>query len=151
MYERLQEEGESLEVYVNAIKDAALVLRINDSEAELVVRIVEGFTSNQRTQLIFQSPPSTFEQLEKLAAVERNISFVDNYRKSRVASTTTNAAQRLQGHRPIQYRTGMVNNSQLPGKRNVCFNCGKPGHIQRHCFLRPAQQRKNTITAKTQL
>ena len=60
IYERLQEEGESLEGYVNAIKDAALVLRINDSEAELVPRIVEGFTSNQRTRLVFQSHPSTF-------------------------------------------------------------------------------------------
>jgi len=147
MYERLQEEWESLEVYVNSINDAALVLRINDNEAELVARVVEGFTSNQRNRLIFKSPPSTFEPLEKLAVVDRNISFVDNNRKSRVASTTTNAAQRQQGHRPIQYRTGMVDNSQLPGKRNVCFNCGKPGHIQQHFFLRPAQQRKNTIIA----
>jgi len=108
IYERLQEEGEPLEVYVNAIEDAALVLRINDSEAELVARIVEGFNSNQRARLIFQSPLSTFEQLEQLAALDRNISFVDNYRKSRVASTTTNAAQQQQGHRPTQYRTDMV-------------------------------------------
>jgi len=116
MYERLQEEGELLDVYVNAIKNAALVLRINDSEAELVARIVERFTSNQRNRLIFQSRPSTFEQLEQLAAEDRNISFVDNYRKSRVAGTTTNAAQRQQGHGPTHYRTDMVNNSQLPGK-----------------------------------
>jgi len=100
MYERLQEEGEPLDVYVNAIKDAALVLRINDSEAEMVARIVEGFTSNQSNRLTFQSPPSTFEQLEQLAAVDRNIYFADNYPKSRVASTTTNAAQRQQGHGP---------------------------------------------------
>jgi len=73
MYERLQEEGEPLEVYVNAIQDAALVLRINDSEAELVARTVVGFTSNQRNRLIFPSPPPTFEQLEQLAAVDRNI------------------------------------------------------------------------------
>ena len=75
MYERLQEEGEPLGVYVNTIKDAALVLRINDSEAELVACIVGGFTSNQHARLIFQSPPSTFEQLEQLAAVDKNISF----------------------------------------------------------------------------
>jgi len=116
-------------VYVNTITDTALVLRINDNEAELVARIVEGFPSNQHARLIFQSPPSSFEQLEQLAAVDRNISFVDNYRKSLVASTTTNAVQLQQGHRPIQYRTNMVNNSQLPDKRNVCFNCGKTGHI----------------------
>jgi len=116
-----------------------------------VARIVEGFICNKRKRLKFQSPPSTFEQLEQLAAVDTNISFVDNYRKSRVASTTTNAAQRQQGHRPAQYRTDMIKNSQLPGKINVCFNCGKTGHIQRHCFLRPAQQRKKIITAKTQL
>jgi len=78
-----------------------LVLSINDSEAELVARIVERFTSNQRARLIFQSHPSTFEQLEQLAAVDRNIYFVDNYRKSRVASTTTNAVQLHQGNRQI--------------------------------------------------
>ena len=116
-----------------------------------MARIVEGFICNKRKRLKFQSPPSTFEQLEQLAAVDTNISLVDNYRKSRVASTTTNAAQRQQGHRPAQYRTDKVNISQLPGKINVCFNCGKTGHIQRHCFMRPAQQRKKIITAKTQL
>jgi hypothetical protein len=49
MYESVQQEGESLETYIRAIKDAALALRINESEAEVVSRVVEGFTPSQST------------------------------------------------------------------------------------------------------
>jgi hypothetical protein len=42
-YERVQAIGEPLAVYVQAIKDAAAVLRIGESEKEMVARIVDGF------------------------------------------------------------------------------------------------------------
>ena len=40
------------------MKDVALVLRINESEAQLVERVVEGLTPTQRSRFVFQTPPS---------------------------------------------------------------------------------------------
>jgi hypothetical protein len=57
-YERVQSVGEQFSNYVQAMKDAALVLRINESEAQIVERVVERLTSTQRARFVFQSPPS---------------------------------------------------------------------------------------------
>jgi len=43
-YQRVQFEGESLATCVESIKDAALVLRTTENEAQVVERIVEGIT-----------------------------------------------------------------------------------------------------------
>ena len=51
-YERVQSEGEHFFSYVQAIKDAALVLRINESEAQVVERIVEALS----VLVLFSSP-----------------------------------------------------------------------------------------------
>jgi hypothetical protein len=59
-YERVQRDGESLAMYIHAIRDAAVVLRINQSEVEVLARIVEGLTPIQRARFVFQTPPSTF-------------------------------------------------------------------------------------------
>ena len=79
-YERVQSVGEQFSNYVPAIKDAALVLRINKSEAQVVERAVEGLTPTQRARFVFQSPPSSFRQLERLAIVDRNIATADRSR-----------------------------------------------------------------------
>ena len=55
-YERVQWEGEQFSTYVKAIKDAALVLRIDESEVRVVERVVEGLTPTQRTRFVFQPP-----------------------------------------------------------------------------------------------
>jgi len=57
-YGRVQSVGEQFSNYVQVIKDAALVLRINECEAQLVERVVEGLTPTQRVRFVFQSPPS---------------------------------------------------------------------------------------------
>jgi len=48
-------EGEQFFSYVQVIKDATLVIRINESEAEVVERVVEGLTPTQRVHS-FSSP-----------------------------------------------------------------------------------------------
>ena len=151
-YERIQKEGETLGSYVGAIRDAASVLRINESEAEIVAHIVEGLHLNQRARLLFQALPSSFEQLEQLAVVDRNFSFVDSSSTSGAGSTTANTVQPQYDSRPTQHRPGAVNNAPLPGKELVCFNCGKSGHMRRQCRFRHTQLRRNHLTiAKTQL
>jgi hypothetical protein len=42
--ERVQVEGESLATYVQSVRDAALVLRIRENEAQVVEPIVEEIT-----------------------------------------------------------------------------------------------------------
>jgi hypothetical protein len=64
-------------MYVRAIRDAAVVLHIIESEAAVVARIVEGLTPVQRSRFVFQAPPSTFLQQEQLAVVDRKIACVD--------------------------------------------------------------------------
>ena len=55
-YERVQPEGEHFFSYVQAIKDAALLLRLNESEAQVVERVVEGLTPTQRARLFSSLP-----------------------------------------------------------------------------------------------
>jgi hypothetical protein len=57
-YERVQKEGESFPMYVQSIKDATIVLRIEESEAQVVKRVVEGLTSTPTRSFCF--PSSTF-------------------------------------------------------------------------------------------
>lgn len=52
-YERAQFDGESITTYVQSIRDAALVLRISEDEAQVVERIVEGLTPTQRAHFVF--------------------------------------------------------------------------------------------------
>jgi hypothetical protein len=63
-YKRAQFEGESLATHVQRLTDAALMLRIREDEAQLVRRMVEGFTPTQRARFVFQAPLSSLLQLE---------------------------------------------------------------------------------------
>ena len=47
------------------------MLRINESEAQVVERVVEGLTPTKRARFVFQPPPSSFRHLELLAIVRR--------------------------------------------------------------------------------
>jgi hypothetical protein len=63
-YERVQREGESLAKYIQAVRDAALILWIVETEAQVVERIVEGLTPTQRARFVFQAPPTNYTLLE---------------------------------------------------------------------------------------
>ena len=56
-------------------------------------RIVEGITPIQRARFIFQAPPASFLQLEKLAMVDRNIAYADQSRAARPAEVTIRAIE----------------------------------------------------------
>jgi hypothetical protein len=84
-YERVQGQSEHFFSYVEAIRDAAFVLRIKENEAQAVQRIIDGLTPTQHSRFIFQLPPSSFEHLEQLAIVERNIAYADRSREEQVS------------------------------------------------------------------
>jgi hypothetical protein len=80
-YERVQREGESLVNYSQAVRDAALILRIVETEPQVVGRIVEGLTPTQRARFVFQPPPNNYAQLEQLVILDRNIAYADVVRE----------------------------------------------------------------------
>jgi hypothetical protein len=92
-YERAQKEGESLANYIQAGRDAALILRIVETEAQVVGRIVEGLTPIQRARFVFQAPPISYAQLELLVIVDRNITYADAVREVPVPTGPSNAIE----------------------------------------------------------
>jgi hypothetical protein len=80
-YERVQKDGEPFSVYVQSIKDVTKVLRIDESEEQIVQRIVEGITPEQRARFIFQPRPSSFQHVKDLIIADRNMAYGDQTRK----------------------------------------------------------------------
>jgi hypothetical protein len=81
-YERVQKEGKTFPRYIQAIKDATKVLRIEETEAQIVRRIVEGLTPSQHARFIFQATPFSFRDVEYLVIVDRNIAYAHQARKA---------------------------------------------------------------------
>ena len=92
-YERIQFEGESYANYVQSNKDAVLVLRIRENEAQVVELTIECLTPTQRARFVFQAPNSSFLQLETLAMVDRNISYADQTRAAQPAGVNISAIE----------------------------------------------------------
>ena len=144
---RVQGEQESLAMYVQAVRDAALVLRITECEAEFVARIVQGLNPIQRARFVFQAPPSTFARLEQLAVVDRNVTYADSTRANR--SVAVKPSETRLTTATVMQSQPRVNKSHTSGKQIICFSCGKPGHIQRNCYVRSAHRRNQARCSVT--
>jgi hypothetical protein len=66
MYDRVQAEAEPLARYIQSIRDAALVFRIDETESQVVARIVEGLSPTQSARFVFQAPLSGFRAVGRL-------------------------------------------------------------------------------------
>jgi hypothetical protein len=120
-YERAQFEGKPFATYVQSIRDAALMLRIRVNEAQVLERIIEGFTPAQRARFVFQAPPSSLLQLEQLAVVDQNIPYAD--RTGTVQSTAVTVGV-VESHPKLRDpRSACSQSSRVlrPGKPVVCF------------------------------
>jgi hypothetical protein len=142
-YERVQQSGETFAAYFQAIRDAAAVLRVTDSEERTVGRVIEGLTPVQRARFMFQQRPSTFAQMEQLAVVDRNTAYADHIRGAGVSAAgygvkpdVANVAS------PHSHQS--ARNVSVPGNQRSCYFCGKPGHMQANCFSHLSQMRKGT-------
>jgi len=92
-YERGQREGEPFVKYSQTIQDAALVLRINESETQIVKRILEGLTTSQRARFVFQSAPTNLQELERLFVMDHNRSYMEQGNRSSSHVTGVHAVQ----------------------------------------------------------
>jgi hypothetical protein len=122
------------------------VLRIKENEAQAVQRITEGLTPTQRSRFVFQLPPASFEQLEQLAIVERNIAYADKVREEQSSEVQIAIIKHISepGETVGSRRRPQDNRS----RQVVCFYCRKPGHMQNRCFLRASHNNKGEHKAQ---
>jgi hypothetical protein len=138
----VQNDGEPFSVYVQSIQDATKVLRVDESEEQIVQHIVEGLTSEQHARFIFQPRPSSFQHVEELIIADWNIAYVDQTRKGPEMQVRQVAGDNPEGGQ----ETECLGNNHTKVYSNkghvVCFYCKKRGHVQSNCFLRRQQQKK---------
>jgi len=145
-YERVQGQSEHFFSYVEAIRDAAFVLRIKENEAQAVQRIIDGLTPTQHSRFIFQLPPSSFEQLEQLALVDRNIAYTDRLREEQSSELQIAVIEPVS--EPAEIVGSRRSSQDNRSRKVVCFYCRKPGHTQNRCFLRASHKNKGEQKAK---
>jgi hypothetical protein len=68
-------------VYVQAVRETTLVLRITKTEVQVVARIIEGLTPAQPARFVFQTLSSTFAELDQSVVLDRNITYADSTRR----------------------------------------------------------------------
>jgi hypothetical protein len=111
-------------------------LRIQESEEQIVQRIIEGLHNSQLSRFLFQAPARSFKDLEHLVVVDRRVSSAHGTERITVGA---NRQERGQVN-VVNVTANPIRESrkQAPtnDKRPRCYKCGKVGHIQRHCFAR---------------
>jgi hypothetical protein len=128
--------GEPLPRYIQSIRDAALVFQINDTESQVVARIVEGLTPSQRARFVFQASPNNFQDFEQLVVLDRNITYAEKTRKIPAATVRVNAVEtHATTSTTRQFQSSSGRNS-VTSNSVVCYYCGIPGNIQRNCRAR---------------
>jgi hypothetical protein len=135
-YERVQAPSESLAQYVQSIREAAQILRIQESEEQVVQRISEGLNYVQRSRFVFQGPVKSFKDLDHLIVVDRRIAFAHDSEKTAVGLNQTEVVQVNAVTDSAQPPQGSRTKASTKEQRPVCYHCGKAGHLQRNCFAR---------------
>jgi hypothetical protein len=134
-YERVQRLHEPLSAYVQSIREAAAVLRILETEQQTVARIVDGLTPTQRARFVFQQLPTTFEQLEQLAVVDRNVTHAEHQREP--MSGEVNSGRQSTKKMADNSSQPTVRRSFATGNQRLCYgvlnldisrNNVRPGH-----------------------
>jgi len=128
---------------LQSIRDASMMLRTRENEAQVVERIVEELKSAQSARFVFQAPPSSLLQLEQQAVVDRNIAYAGQTRTVQSSAVTFGVIESHLKPGNSRYSHSDSRRTSRSGKPVVCFYCRKPGHIQKRCSFRLAQLRKS--------
>jgi hypothetical protein len=80
-YERLQADNEPLSTSINFVREAALILRIQESEGQVVAKIIEGLTQAQKVRFVFEARRTIFADLERLVVPDRNLACAEQFKE----------------------------------------------------------------------
>ena len=130
-------------MYVTSIKEAAVLLKLQVSEQDVVNNMIEGLAPEQRSRFVFQHLPTSFAELDRIAVHDQNFAFADHLRQT--YSDRSQMIQRAEvNSSPLRGRgdLGLRQSSEYVHRRVLrCFRCNQPGHVQRNCPLSPSQRR----------
>jgi hypothetical protein len=139
----------NLSLCATSIKEAAVLLKLQSSEQDVVNNVIERLAPEQWSRFVFQHLPTSFAELDRLDVHDQNFAFTDQLRQTH--SDHSQMTQRAE-----------VNSSPLLGRSNLgprqssesverrvirCFPCNQPGHVQRNCPL-PASQRRDVAARR---
>lgn len=136
MVHRPQRMDEPLAMYVCEIKNNVELLMCDYSEAELVDLIIMGINPNDRSKLVFQGLPKTFQDLERLCVFMQNIDYNDKERdESRGVRHQPRGGFLGKGCiNNVSEQAGVDQNN--PNNNRLCYYCSRPGHLIRDCWKR---------------
>ena len=124
-YYHIQVVTENFCDYVESKRFFAAVLKVSDSEPQIVSNILQGLNAETRSRLVFSSEPRTFVELTELVARVSNYALVDSMACPPVPFSSASSPSRPTGNRTRRPAT--------------CYHCGRPGHVVRDCYRRRAQ------------
>lgn len=113
---RPQQVNEPLNCYILDVKENAKLLNCKYSEEELVELITIRINPETRSKLVFNTMPSTFEELDRMCIHAQNVAYENG--------------RRLNQRPP--YKPNNQSNNVNSGPK--CFNCGRQGHLAGNCF-----------------
>lgn len=126
--------NEPLAMYISEVKINHQILKSHLSEKELVTFIKNGISPDIRNKLVFESNPSTFQDLNNLCLQNNNVCYNDWVRDNLCNSQYAAGKHNLRpAHVSNSFPSNKVSrvNSNTP---RVCYNCNKPGHVAKNCY-----------------
>ena len=133
-YFRVQGPKESLCDYIKQIKLYSRVFMVEYSEEQIVRNIVDGFSAQVRSLCIFESRPTTFEELDTFAARINSTAYSDS-----LAGKVTDSL-RLNNSMSSAAPRNLSSENNAPPR--TCYHCHQAGHLVRYCPLKNSAARR---------
>ena len=139
--------------YISDIRESSRLLQVDWNERQMVDTILVGLSPEERSRLALINRPNTFADLEQCSIHSSNVWYSDQNRhamksteanrnelQALVPDVTTQRERRVFNRPHNLHSPGKSNETQPktearypPRNKNMCYNCGKYGHISRNC------------------